>query len=134
MIMQLPNASQWINSQGQIYDGDCVPGDIAATEAQISAAAQSLLEPTIISAVQSLLDSTAQSKGYDNIISACSYAAQAVGQPFQAEGAAFLAWRSTVWNTAYAMLAQVSAGTITMPTVAQALMLIPTFVDPSTTT
>lgn len=122
---------QWINSQGQIYEGDCVPGDTAATAEQIDAATQAALEPTIIAAVQSLLDTTAQSKGYDNIISACSYAAQAVGQPFQAEGAAFLAWRSAVWSTAYSMLAQVSAGTLSMPTVAQSLALIPTFVDPS---
>jgi hypothetical protein len=125
--------TQWINTQGQIYEGDCVPGDVAATEAQIAAAAQALLEPSIISAVQNLLDTTAQSKGYNDIISACSYAAQAVGQPFQAEGMAFLTWRSTVWNTAYTMLAQIKAGTIAMPTVAQALALIPAFVDPNAT-
>lgn len=124
---------QWVNVQGQVYEGDCIPGDIAATETQIAVAAQALLEPQLIAAVQQVLDSVAQSKGYNDIISACSYAAQVVGQPFQAEGAAFLTWRSTVWSTSYAMLAQVSAGTIAMPTVEQALALIPTFVDPSTT-
>lgn len=76
-------------------------------------------------AIQRELDRQAQAKGYDNIVSACTYAAQPVGAPFQAEGAAFLAWRSQVWTQAYATLALVQAGTATMPTPAEAVAAMP---------
>ena len=43
-------------------------------------------------AVQNMLDSAAKAKGYDSILSACSYAAYP--NPFQAEGQEFVAWRA----------------------------------------
>jgi hypothetical protein len=76
-------------------------------------------------AIQAELDRRAREKGYDNIISACSYAAQAAGEPFQSEGAAFLKWRSDTWTQAYATLAEVEAGTRTMPTPAEAVAQMP---------
>lgn len=84
-----------------------------------------------VAAIQTELDVQAQAKGYDNIVSACSYAAQASGAPFQAEGAAFLAWRSAVWQQAYAKQALVKAGTATMPTPAEAVAAMPALVLPS---
>lgn len=77
-------------------------------------------------AIQAELDRQAKLKSYDDIVSACSYAAQEVGAPFQAEGAAFLAWRSAVWTQAYAVLADVVAGTVPMPTPAEAVAQMPT--------
>lgn len=85
----------------------------------------------VTTAIQAQLDATAQAHGYDDCISACSYAAQAVGAPFQAEGAAFLAWRSAVWAQAYVVLAEVQAGTATMMTPAQGVADMPPFVEPS---
>ena len=120
----------WINAQGFMYQGDCLPGDQAATAEQIAAGQP----PTVagaVSAIQAALDAAAKAHGYDNIVSACSYAAQATGAPFQAEGAAFLAWRSAVWTQAYAVLAQVTAGTVPLMTPAQAVAAMPPFVDPS---
>jgi len=81
-------------------------------------------------AIQSALDAQAVAKGYDSIISACSYAAQASGEPFQAEGAAFLTWRSDVWTQAYATLADVEAGTVPMPTPEEAVSQMPAYVAP----
>jgi cytochrome c5 len=81
-------------------------------------------------AVQAELDRQAQVKGYDNIVSACSYAAQAVGAPFQTEGAAFLKWRSDVWKHAYDTLAEVQAGTKPMPTPEEAVAQMPALVLP----
>lgn len=81
-------------------------------------------------AVQAEMDRQAQAKGYDNILSACSYAAQPVGAPFQSQGAAFLAWRSQVWQDAYTKLDQVKAGTIPMPTPAEAVADMPPLVLP----
>jgi hypothetical protein len=83
-----------------------------------------------VAAIQVRLDSEAKSRGYDNILSACSYAAQVPGAPFQAEGAAFLAWRSTVWAQAYATLAQVQAGAVPMPTPADAVAAMPALLLP----
>lgn len=79
-------------------------------------------------AIQAKLDERARSKGYDDIVSACSYAAQPAGAPFQAEGAAFLQWRSAVWAKAYATLADVQTGKVPMPTPAQAVADMPEIV------
>lgn len=81
-------------------------------------------------AIQAELDRQARLKGYDDIVSACTYAAQPTGSPFQAEGAAFLAWRSDVWSQAYATLAEVEAGRATMPTPEEAVAQMPPLVLP----
>lgn len=81
-------------------------------------------------ALQAELDRQAQAKGYDNIISACSYAAQPPGAPFQAEGAAFLKWRSDVWSQAYVTLGEVEAGTRPMLTPEEAVTAMPALVLP----
>jgi hypothetical protein len=81
-----------------------------------------------IKAIQVEMDRMAKTYNYDNIISACSYAPQPVGAPFQAEGAAFLAWRSVVWSQAYAVLARVQAGEIPLPTVEEAIAAMPELV------
>ena len=79
-------------------------------------------------AVQNLLDTTAQAKHYDNIISCCSYA----GAPnaFQAEGQAAIEWRGNVWATCYSIMAQVQAGTIPAPTIPELLAMLPVMVWP----
>ncbi len=64
-------------------------------------------------AVQMHLDSEAMSRGYDSIISACSYAA--APNIFQAESLALLTWRSDVWNTCYGILNDVLAGQRAIP-------------------
>lgn len=51
-------------------------------------------------AVQNHLDATARMRGYENILSACSYSADPnVG--FAADGATAIAWRSEVWIYCY---------------------------------
>jgi hypothetical protein len=108
---------------GQIWNGTAFVVDTVATQAQLEAA--------ITTAVQAQLDATAVAHGYDDVLSACSYAAQPVGSTFQAEGLAFLTWRSAVWTQAYATLASVEAGTAQLPTPAQAVASMPAFVDPT---
>lgn len=73
--------------------------------------------------VQSHLDGEAQAKGYDNIISACSYAA--APNPFQAEAVSFVTWRGDVWAYCYQELAKVQAGTRPMPTIEQIIAELP---------
>ena len=81
-------------------------------------------------AVQAVMDAKARQLGYDNLLSACSYAAQPAGAPFQAEAAALVAWRSAVWAQAYSMLAEVEAQTRLMPTPEEAVAAMPALVLP----
>ena len=116
-----PNAA---NMDYQNYLAWVAAGNTASTP--------TITEGELIAALQLQMDSVAQSYKYDNLLSACSYAAQAAGQPFQAEGAAFLAWRSAVWTAAYALLAEIEAGTATMPaTTADAIAMMPAYTPPT---
>lgn len=74
-------------------------------------------------AVQQHLDAAAKSKGYDNILSACSYAGAV--NPFQAEGQAYVAWRGGVWDYCYKQLALVNARTRPAPTPAGLVAELP---------
>lgn len=75
--------------------------------------------------VQKYLDTTAQAKGYDNIVSACSYASGSVTNPYQVEGLSFLDWRAAVWAHCYTVMTSVQAGTATMPTEAELIAGLP---------
>lgn len=81
--------------------------------------------------LQKHMEEHAQADGYDNLLSACSYAAQPVGSPFQAKGAAYVAWRSAVWMKSFEIEEQVKTGQRPMPTEAEALALMPPFVTPN---
>lgn len=74
-------------------------------------------------AVQKHLDKEAQAKGYDNILSACSYAG--VANVFQAEAISFLEWRSACWDYAYGVFGAVRAGTQTAPTKEELITALP---------
>lgn len=80
-------------------------------------------------AVQRHLDATAQSRGYDGILSLASYAASP-NPPFAAEGAAGLAWRDAVWLYCYQVLAAVQAGTRPIPTADALVAELPPMVWP----
>lgn len=73
--------------------------------------------------VQAHLDAKAQSRGYDNVVSACSYAA--APNNFQAESIAFITWRSAVWACLYQGFADVLAGNRTLPSVVELLAELP---------
>ena len=85
------------------------------TEAEIAEQTKQMA----LTAVQNMLDNAAKAKGYDSILSACSYAAYP--NPFQAEGQEFVAWRGAVWAKCYEILGEVEAGTRPAPTVAELL-------------
>lgn len=92
---------------------------------EIAARATSLpTEADYVAAVQNLLDSTAQTRNYDNILSACTYVGSPVAK-FSAEGAACRDWRDAVWSKCYDVLAQVKAGTLPQPSVAELLAMLP---------
>lgn len=82
-------------------------------------------------AVQSHLDELARTQGYDNIMTAVSYADEPAVAKFQQEGAAFRAWRSNVWAYVYAQLAAVQAAEREQPTPAQLVAELPTLLLPT---
>lgn len=106
---------------------DFVNGELVISAPPAATKEQQIAANT--AAIQAELDRQAKAKGYDSILSACSYAAPE-GMPFQVEGAAFLKWRSEVWSQAYAMLAEVDAGTRPMPTPEESVAAMPPLVLP----
>ena len=76
-------------------------------------------------AIQRHLDLTARTHGYDNIVSACSYAG--APNPYQAEGAAFIVWRGAVWQRGFELYGEVMAGARPIPTEPELIALLPVF-------
>jgi hypothetical protein len=60
-------------------------------------------------AIEAHVEATARARGYTSAVSCATYAASTI-PAWQAEGAAFVAWRDDVWTAALAMLAAVQAG------------------------
>lgn len=79
----------------------------------------------IAAVVQNKLDSAAQARGYDGILSAVSYKNSSVPR-FADDATAFLDWRDTVWAYCYTVLAQVQAGLVQIPTAEEMLAGLPT--------
>ena len=108
--------------------------DKAAKDAALVAAANATaiaqLQLACAAAVQNLIDTTAQSRRYDNALSCATYATS-TNTGYKAEALAFVAWRDAVWASVYATQAAVEAGTQTPPTVEQLLAGLPPMVWPT---
>lgn len=83
------------------------------------------LTKQLTDAVQDYMETTAQARGYDSLLSVISYADEPAVRAFQTEGLAFRAWRSKVWETCNQLRADVLAGTAPIPTVAELLKVLP---------
>ncbi len=82
------------------------------TQAEIDAAkaeAAARLQAAIVQATQARLDAFARERGYDGILSACTYATSGVPR-FAAEGQRAVQARDETWATLYEILNQVRAG------------------------
>ncbi|MET3178163.1 UNVERIFIED_ORG: hypothetical protein ABIC43_001317 [Variovorax guangxiensis] len=75
--------------------------------------------------VQKHLDSTAAAHGFDDIGTAVTYAEEPAVPRFQAQGRAFRAWRSLVWDFCYSLEDKVAAGQADEPTLEQLLPMLP---------
>ena len=75
-------------------------------------------------AVQAHLDATARTRGYDSILSACSYATD-IHPPFAAEAQACVNWRSAVWSACYSIMGEVMQGLRPVPTAPELIALLP---------
>lgn len=83
-----------------------------------------LVKLGIINAVQELLDNTAKSRGYDGVVSLCTYANSTIPK-FKAEGQAGVDWRDQCWAKCYEIMGEVQAGTRSIPTPDQVLLELP---------
>lgn len=74
--------------------------------------------------VQSYLDDTGRQRGYDGILSACTYATS-TNTRFAAEGQACVNLRDEVWTSCYAIFDAVAAGQRPIPTWEELLAELP---------
>ena|SRR5271165_1307718 len=84
---------------------------------------QAQIESQYAAALTNSINAVAQSWQYDNIYTAATYLNSSVTQ-FAHEAAALVGWRDTAWNNAQTLLAQVQAGTATMPVSAAAFLAL----------
>lgn len=92
-----------------------------STEEETQAAIQADLlakslafQSSVLQQVQLRLDTFAQTRNYDSILSASTYATSVIPK-FQAEGQAAVNARDTTWATLYTILGEVQAGTRPAP-------------------
>lgn len=74
--------------------------------------------------VQNFMDVKVQERGYDSILSACSYVNTGI-ERFDREGEICRVWRSAVWNKCYEILADVQSGKIGIPTEEDLIEMLP---------
>lgn len=73
------------------------------------------LQDTIIAQTQQRLDDFARTRGYDGVLSACSYATSGIPK-FATEGQRCVELRDATWVALYQVLTSVQGGTHPMPT------------------
>lgn len=72
------------------------------------------IQSEIITATQTRLDNFANTRNYDGILSACTYASSSIPK-FAQEGQAAVDARDLTWATLYTILGEVQGGTRPMP-------------------
>ena len=119
-----PEAAVWCNAnrafiekQGNVY---VIVGVPEPSKEEIEAQ----LQKQLTDAVQVALDNFAKTRGYDGIMSACSYSNSTDAQ-FKLEADYCIQLRDTTWRMGYAILAEVKAGNRPVPTVEELIAELP---------
>ena len=81
---------------------------------------------SLVCAIQLLLDETAHGRGYDNMLSLCSYSAS-TNPRFRGDADLAVPWRDAVWEKGYEILDAVVAGERQIPTREELLAELPQF-------
>lgn len=106
-----------IEDKGEYYECVEIPAPLPPTVEEIKA--------NLLASVDNYLNSTVQARGYDSILSACSYAFEETDKVFAKEGKKALAFRSSVYRKCYDILAEVETGERDIPTEEELLAELP---------
>lgn len=119
----------WDELEGVQKERDATPEEQADIDER-RANAGKLTEADAVVAVQQRLDDFARTRGYDGILSACTYANSTLPR-FAIEGARCVSLRDETWAACYDVLAQVQAGTRPVPTWAELEAELPALTWPA---
>lgn len=108
---------KWANVDVSEHGQPYLPQDEPKSPEEIKAA--------LVNAVQRHMDGTAAAFGYDNILSAVTYADESTVPKFQEDGMKFRAWRSLVWGKCYEVMGQVERRERDIPTAEQLISELP---------
>lgn len=125
------------------FDGALIPDDVANTDYKaylkwlsegntplpVDPPTPEQIQADFTARIQQRLDTFAATRGYDGILSACTYAASANAQ-FSKEGQYCAAARDATWAKGYEVMNAVKAGTRSMPTWAQLVSELPALAWP----
>lgn len=113
----------WDSQLNAQFERDCTPDEVAEIDARVLAsiplpeseeAIAARIQAAIVTATQLRLDTFAQTRNYDGILSACTYATSGV-PTFAAEGQYCVDARDATWSALYTILGEVLAQTRPMP-------------------
>ena len=88
------------------------------------------LVASLAKAIQDQLDAFARTRNYDSMLSACTYVTSTVAK-FAKEAQYCVEARDSTWSAAYAILADVEAGTRPAPTAKELLAALPALAWPA---
>lgn len=139
-LYHVPNEGEWADLWKQVDEyvaqhPNCIKPEPTFEELAAQQAAKefasltpeeqnAFLQKQYTDLIQGILDAKAQSLGYDNCNSVCTYIDTGV-QKFDDEGVAFRKWRSAVWAKGYELLAEVKSGARAIPTADELIQLLP---------